>query len=82
MSEEVKQEEPAVVAKESRVIPQYLLMVDEVGVAMLSKLMPSLLFVHIEGMSIPDNQNHQLLVTPIKKPLDKPAEVIEAPPQE
>jgi hypothetical protein len=63
MSEEVKpQEVPAPKPK------QFLLMADELSMALLSKLIPSLQFCQVEGMVIPDNPNYQVLANPIPKP--------------
>jgi len=53
---------------------QYLLMVDELGAALLGKLMPSLQLVEIRAMPLNDNKDYQLLVNPIVKP-DCSAEV-------
>jgi hypothetical protein len=46
---------------------QYLIVVDDYHMAMLSKLMPGVLFVLVEGMTIKDNPNHQVLVNPLPK---------------
>ena len=46
---------------------QYLVMVDETNMIFLSKLMPSMLFVHVEGMAMQGNSEHMLLVNPIAK---------------
>jgi hypothetical protein len=67
MSEEVIQEEVAPEAP----IPkpkQYLVMVDEITMAILGKIMPGLLFVQVEGMAMQGNDNHMLLVNPVVKP--------------
>ena len=40
-------------------------MVDEVTMAILGKLMPTLLFLPIEGMSLQGNTTHQMLVSPL-----------------
>ncbi len=45
-------------------------MVDEVNMAMLSKLMPSIQFCQVEGLSIPDNNNYHLLANPTPKPAE------------
>lgn len=45
-------------------LKQYLLTVDEVGLAYLSKMVPSMRYLEVEGMSIIDQPNHHLLVTP------------------
>lgn len=62
MSEEVKNEEIPPKPK------QYLVMVDEVSMAILGRLVPSMLFVQVEGMAMDGNANHMLLVNPIQKP--------------
>lgn len=49
---------------------QFLLMVDEVNMAMLSKLMPFIQFCQVEGLSIPDNNNYHLLANPTPKPAE------------
>lgn len=66
MSEEIKA--PAVEAPVQKP-KQYLLMVDEMAMSMLGKLLPGMLFVQIEGMSMQGNDNHMLLVSPINKPV-------------
>lgn len=48
---------------------QFLLMVDEVNMAILSKILPSLQFCQVEGLSIPDNNNYHLLANPTPKPV-------------
>jgi|WetSurMetagenome_2_1015567.scaffolds.fasta_scaffold717434_2 hypothetical protein len=49
---------------------QFLLMVDEVNMAILSRLLPSLQFCQVEGLSIPDNSNYHLLANPTPKPVE------------
>lgn len=58
MSEEVKLQD--------RKSKQYLLMVDEIHMAILSKIVPGLLFVQVEGMAMQNNDTHMLLVTQTK----------------
>jgi len=53
MSEEVTQEK------------QYLLMVDDIGVALLTRLVPGLKFVEVRGLTLKDNPEVQALVNPI-----------------
>ena len=48
---------------------QYLLMVDEASMAVMARLMPSLLFVAVEGLSMKDDPNHVVLVSPLPKPI-------------
>lgn len=60
MSEEVKA--PAPKPK------QYLLLADELHMAMLGKLMPGLMFVQVEGLAIQNNDSYMMLVNPIAKP--------------
>ena len=64
MNEEVKQEDIETPPKPK----QYLLMVDEVTMAILAKIMPGLLFVQVEGLAMEGNDNHMLLVNPMVKP--------------
>lgn len=47
---------------------QYLIMADELHMAMLGKIIPGLLFVQVEGMAMQNNDQHMLLVNPIVKP--------------
>lgn len=47
---------------------QYLLMADELHMALLGKLLPGLLFVQVEGMGMQNNPNHMLLVNPVATP--------------
>lgn len=47
---------------------QYLLMADETTMLFLGKIMPSLLFVQVEGMAMQNNNEHMLLVNPLPKP--------------
>lgn len=64
-SEEVK-EAPA-----PRKPKQFLIMADEMGIALLGKLIPSLLYVEVEGLAMQNNPNHMLLVNPIKREAPK-----------
>ncbi len=54
---------------------QYLLMVDEVAMAMLSRLSPSVAFVQVEGMPLENNPGYQVLVSPMIKP-QEPQEIV------
>ena len=63
MSEEVKQEE-VIPARKPK---QFLVMVDEVSMAFLSKLVPNLQFCQVEGLVIPDNPDYHLLANPTPK---------------
>lgn len=54
---------------------QYLLMLDEVGMAMLSRLSPAFSFVQVEGMPLEQNPAYQVLVSPLIKPEDHNADV-------
>jgi hypothetical protein len=70
MTEEVKQQEaPAPKPK------QYLLMVDEVTMTILGRILPTLLFVEVEGMNMKDNETHSLLVNPKAKPVEEEPKV-------
>ena len=59
---------------------QYLVMVDEMAMTFLGKLVPSMLFVQVEGMAMKDNSDHMLLVNPIAKqaPITAPVEGVRA----
>jgi len=79
MSEEVKKE-PDVVPGQTVVSKQYLIMVDELHMALLNKMIPGMLFVQVEGMNMADNPKYQVLVNPLpQKPVE---EVAPASPQE
>lgn len=43
-------------------------MADEVNMALLSKVMPGIQFCQVEGLTIPDNANYQILANPTPKP--------------
>jgi hypothetical protein len=43
---------------------QFLLTVDEIGLAYLTKMVPSIRCLKVEGLSITDQPNHYILVTP------------------
>lgn len=47
---------------------QYLVMADELHMALLGKLLPGLLFVQVEGMAMQNNSTHMLLVNPVAAP--------------
>lgn len=47
---------------------QYLLMADELHMAVLGKIIPGLLFVQVEGMGMQNNSTHMLLVNPVADP--------------
>ncbi len=47
---------------------QYLMMVDEVSMAVLGRLCPSIQFLVVEGMNIKDNQDYIMLTSPVAKP--------------
>jgi len=50
---------------------QYLLMVNEVSMLMLSKMFNGLKFLEVEGMPIKENENVMVMVTPIAKDASK-----------
>lgn len=52
---------------------QYVPLLDDVTIAMLSRLVPSMKFVQIEGMMVDGNTNHQFLVSPLNKMPDAPS---------
>lgn len=47
---------------------QYLLLADEMHMTLISRLMPGLLFVQVEGLSMKDSAEYMLLVNPVSKP--------------
>lgn len=47
---------------------QYLLMADEMTMAILGRIMPGMLFVQVEGLAMQGNSDHMLLVNPLNKP--------------
>lgn len=49
---------------------QFLVMVDEVYMSLVSKLMPGIQFCEVEGLTIPDNDNYHLLANPTPKPVE------------
>jgi len=60
---------------------QFMMMVGEIEMALLSRLHPFIQFVEIEAMHMMDNVTHQLLVNPLPKPaevvaIDAPAEPV------
>ena len=61
---ELKQEAD-VVPGQTTATRQYLIMVDEMHMALLNKMMPGMLFIQIEGMSMADNPKYQVLVNPL-----------------
>ena len=52
---------------------QYLLMADEMHMALLGKLIPGLLYVQVEGLSMENNPDYMLLVNPVKKEPQDPS---------
>lgn len=61
-------EAPVETAKDESKPKQYLLMADELHMAVLGKIIPGLLFVQVEGMGMQNNPNYMLLVNPIAQP--------------
>lgn len=55
---------------------QYLLMADELHMAMLGKIMPGLQFVPVEGMAVQNNPNHMFLVNPVAAPVGTEAKAV------
>jgi len=47
---------------------QYLLMANDMTMLMLSKICPSIQFLEVEGMSIKDDPNHMIMVSPVAYP--------------
>lgn len=46
---------------------QYLVMIDEIDMMVLSRVMPILKYLQVQGMPITDNNTHQFLVNPLQK---------------
>ena len=44
---------------------QYLLMADQLHMALFSKLMPGLQFIEVEGIAMKDNKKYNLLANPV-----------------
>ena len=63
MSEETQVEEDVLPVKSKK----YLLMVDELSLVFLSKIIPSIQFCEVEGMSMEGNPGYQLLANPMKQ---------------
>jgi len=53
---------------------QYMLLLDQVGVALLSRLCPSFRFLEVEGMMIDGTLAHQFIVNPLPKSEEAPTE--------
>jgi hypothetical protein len=85
MSEEqVPQEIPVDAGQTAAPKPkQYLIMADELHMALLSKLLPGILFVQVEGMAMQNNNTHMLLVNPLPKaePATQPLQPASAQPE-
>ncbi len=47
---------------------QYLMVTDEITMIMMSKIIPGLQFVEVQGMAMKDNDTHFLLVNPKPQP--------------
>jgi len=45
---------------------QFLMCVDELGMALISQLLPKVMFIEVEGMNIENNPGYQLLANPVK----------------
>lgn len=59
---------------------QYLIMVDELSMAMLGKLCPGIVYLEVTGMPIADNPHYQVLVNPLHPPAEEVAEIpVETP---
>lgn len=52
MTEEIKQK-------------QYLLLANEIHMALLGRLMPGLMFLQVEGINLKENDSYMVLVNPI-----------------
>ena len=76
MSEELVQPEVAAPVEAPAPKPkQYLLMIDEINVAILSRLIPSIQFVQVEGIHMQNNDTHMALVSPMVKLVSQPMPV-------
>lgn len=53
---------------------QYLIMADEVHMAVIGKMMPGIRFVEVQGINIDSQPNHTFLVNPKPVAEDKPVE--------
>ena len=51
---------------------QYLLMVDESSMQLMMRILPTMIFVQVEGIKVNGQDNHQFLVNPLQKPLEMP----------
>ncbi len=57
---------------------QYILVADDLHMAVLSKIMPGIQFIPVVGMGMQNNNDYTALVTPIKKDIElKPLEPID-----
>lgn len=54
--------------QEPAIPKQYMLIVDEISMAMLSQMMPKLIFVQVMGRYLDGDDNNQFLVSPSPKP--------------
>lgn len=64
MSEEIKEAPAPVEAPKAK---QFLILADEMHMALLGRLIPGLLYVQVEGMAMQGNSDYMLLVNPVKK---------------
>lgn len=67
MSEDLTKIEETEVAAPAAKPKQFLILADELHMALLGKLIPGLLYVQVEGMNMEHNPNYMLLVNPVKK---------------
>lgn len=51
---------------------QYILMVNDLSMLMLSKMFHGIQFLEVEGMNIKDDPTHMLMVTPVVNPVVQP----------
>lgn len=49
-------------------IKQYIIMVEEVHMVILSRIFQGLKFLEVEGMNIKDDPKHMIMVTPVMQP--------------
>lgn len=64
--------------EETKAAPkQYLLMADEMNMALLARVMPGIRYVEVQGMVMTDNAGFNALVTPVPKPVEPPAPTVD-----
>lgn len=56
---------------------QYMLVLDDIDIAFMAKVMPSIKFVEIQGADLKDSTTHKLLVMPVPEAPKQPEPVNE-----